>query len=187
MSFVEVFIVFIIVVILIMYIKNYVNSEVEYVKSQKDGRSYLVLSLPDKQKAADYLAEINGDILTLIKHLRAKYPGNKNYERLYKNYDPDAISEGSPESSYTSYSVNKSAMVICIRQTDHSFVDKNILMYVVLHETAHMANETVGHPPEFWKIFKEILDEAINIRIYSKQDFKENPQPYCGITISSHI
>lgn len=187
MSFVELFIIFIISIILIMYINNYVNVEVEYVKSKIDGRSYLVLALPDKQKAADYLAEINRDLLTVIRHLRAKYPNNKNYELLYKNFDPDAVSEGSPESSYTSYSVNKSAMVICIRQSDHSFVDKNVLLYVVLHELGHMACDEVGHTPKFWNIFKDIITEAVVMGVYKKLDFKKNPEAYCGITIESSV
>jgi hypothetical protein len=188
MSFVEIFIIFIIVVMIIMYINNYVNTEVEYVKSKVDGRSYLVLSLPDKQNAADYLAEINGDLQALIKHLRAKYPQNENYQRLYKNFDPDGISEGSPDSSYTSFSVNKSQMTICIRQEgSYEFVDKNIILYVVIHELGHMACSQIGHVPVFWAIFKEILTEAVEIGMYKKEDYKSNPAPYCGISISSSI
>jgi hypothetical protein len=188
MSFVELFIVFIIVVILIMYIHNYVNSEVEYVKSTIDGRSYLVLSLPDKQKAADYIADINRDMMRLIKHLKAKHPEDEDYERLYRNYNPDAISEGSPESNYTSYTVNKSSLVLCIRQTDtHAFVPKNVVLYPVIHEVSHLACNEVGHTPKFWKLFKQILQEAIDIDIYKKQNFKANPQPYCGLILSTSI
>jgi hypothetical protein len=187
MSFVEVFIIFIIVVILIMYIHNYVNSEVEYVKSRIDGRSYLVLSLPDKQEAADYLAEINQDIVKVVKHLRAKHPKDENFERLYKNYDPDAVSEGSPESNYTSYTVNKSSMVICIRQPGNAFVRKNVVLYPVLHELGHIACIEVGHTKKFWEIFKTILIGAMEIGVYEKIDFKKKPEPYCGISISSSI
>lgn len=187
MNFVEVFIVFIILIILAMYINNYINTEVEYVKSKIDSRSYLVLSLPDKQKAADYLADINRDLVKMIKHLRAKYPENPDYERLYQNYDPDNVSEGSPQSSYTSYSVNKSQLVVCLRQTNNDFVEKNILMYVILHELGHFACDEVGHTPKFWKIFKEIIVEAIDIGIYKKVDFKKKPEPYCGIKITSSV
>jgi len=187
MSFVEIFIVFIIVIILVMYVNSYVNAEVEYVTSKIDMRSYLILSLPDKQKAADFLADINKDLIRITKHLRAKYPNNSDYERLYRNFDPNQVSEGSPQSSYTSYSVNKSQLVICLRQTDNIFVEKNTLMYVVLHELGHFACEEIGHTPKFWKIFKEILEEAMAIGLYKKVDFKNNPQPYCGIKITSSI
>lgn len=187
MSFVEIFILFILLVILAMYINSAINAEVEYVKSDIDARSYLVLSLEDKKKAADFLASINKDLIRITKHLLAKYPKNPDYERLYKNFDPNQVSEGSPQSSYTSYSVNKTQLVICLRQTDNKFVEKNVLMYVVLHELGHFACDEVGHTPKFWKIFKDILEEAIAIGIYKKVDFKNNPQPYCGIKISSSI
>lgn len=187
MSFAEMFIVFVIVIILISYIHNYVNAEVEYVKSNVDGRSYLVLSRPDKQKAADYLADINKDLMTVCKHMHARYPNNEDFQRLYKNYNPDAISEGSPDSSYTSYTVNKSSLVICVRQTDYSFVKKNVILYPVLHELGHFACDEIGHTPKFWKIFKEILEDAVVIGIYEKMDFKNKPEAYCGISITSHI
>lgn len=170
-----------------MYINNYVNAEVEYVKSKVDSRSYLVLALPDKQEAADYLALINKDLLKVIRHLRAKYPNNPDFERLYKNFDPNLVSEGSPESSYTSYSVNKSQLVVCLRQTDHTFVDNNVLMYVILHELGHFACAEVGHTPKFWEIFKLIITEAVGMGVYKKVDFKKKPEPYCGIKISSSI
>jgi len=187
MSFVEIFIVFIIIVILAMYISNNMNAEVEYVRSRVDQRTYLVLSLHDKQEAADYLAGINKDLIRITKHLMAKYPDDENYKRLYNNFDPSQVSEGSPQSSYTSYSINKSQLVICIRQTDNKFVRKNIVMYVVLHELGHFACDEIGHTPKFWKIFKNILEEAIAIGLYQKEDFKAKPQPYCGIEITSSV
>lgn len=187
MSFAEIFIVIIIVVILIMYIHNYVSTEVEYVRSKVDGRAYLVLSLPDKQKAADYIADINKSLIKLIKHLRAKFPDNKDYERLYKNYDAHALSEGSPQSSYTSFTTNKSAITACIRHPDSSFVDKNTIMYVLIHELGHMSTSEIGHTKHFWDLFKEMLGEAVEIGIYAKKDYKANPAPYCGIQLSSSV
>ena len=189
MSFVEMFIVFVLVIILVSYINNYVNSEVEYVKSRVDGRSYLVLSLPDKQEAADYLAEINQDLIKLIKHLKAKYPDNEDYDRLYNNYDPDRISEGSPDSSYTSYTVNKRALVVCLRHDDEkkTFVESNVLKYVAIHEINHMSCDEYNHTPKFWALFKHVLNEAVSIGLYTKVDYKAKPAPYCGITLNSSV
>ena len=188
MSFVEFFIIFVIIVIIVCYIHNYVNTEVEYVKSNIDGRLYLVLSLPDKQRAANFLAEINRDLIRLIKHLKAKYPDSEDYDRLYRNYDPDKMSEGTPDSNYTSYTINKSALVICIRQPDtHEFVEKNIVLYPAIHEICHIMTAEIGHTTTFWKNFKEVLTEAINMGVYQKVDFAKNPTPYCGLVLSSHI
>ena len=188
-SFMDFFIVFIIVIILFLYVKSY-YAEVTYVKSNIDSRTYLVRKLHDKQKAADLLASINVDLLKLVKHLVAKYPSNEEVKRLFENFNPNNISEGSAQSGYTSYSVNKGERIIlCIRQKDaeDSFVDKNVIMYVAVHELAHLATESIGHDQRFWDNFKFILQEAVTIGLYKKVDFQNNPQPYCGLKISNSV
>ena len=100
MSFFDVFVIFILIVLALIYIKKH-YAEVEYVESKIDKKKYLVLSLPDKQEAADTLALLNQDMLQIIEHLITKYPDNPAIKRLKKNYDPNIISEGSPYSGYT--------------------------------------------------------------------------------------
>jgi hypothetical protein len=188
MNFAEYFMIFVIVIILVLYTYKSIENEVEYVKSEIDGKLYLVRSLPDKQTAANTLSEINADIINLIKHLLAKYPDDPRFNLLYKNYDPSAISEGTHESGFTSYSVNKGEkLIICIRHTDYSFVEKNVVMYPVIHEIAHLATSEIGHTKTFWNNFKFILSEAIGIGIYQKIDFKSNPTDYCNIQITSSV
>jgi len=187
MSFAELFVIFIMALILVMYIQNHYG-EVEYVKSDIDQRQYLVRKMADKQKAADYLALVNKDLLRLAKHMMAKFPDNDEVQQLYRNYNPDAISEGSVESGYTSYSVNKGEkLILCIRQKDKSFVDRNVIMYVAIHELAHIMTKEVGHTPKFWENFKFLLREAIDIDIYKKVNFNNKPQEYCGIHITNSV
>lgn len=187
MGFAEGFAIFIMVVILIMYIQNHYN-EIEHVVSKVDGRKYIVRKLDDSQQAANLLALVNKDLLGLIYHMMAKYPNNSDVKRLYKNFNPDSISEGSIESGYTSYSVNKGEKIIlCIRQKDNSFVSQNVLMYVAIHELAHLMTEEVGHTDMFWDNFKFLLEEAIGIGIYVKVDFNKAPRDYCGIKITTSV
>lgn len=187
MSFAELFIIFIMTLILVMYIQNHYG-EVEYVRSNVDGRQYLVRKLGDKQEAADYLAKVNNDLSTLVKHMMAKYPSNDDVKRLYKNYSQDSISEGSVESGYTSYSVNKGEkLILCIRQKNKSFVQHNVIMYVAIHELAHIMTKEIGHTPTFWENFKFLLNEAISINLYRKVDFNNKPHEYCGIHITNSI
>ena len=189
MSFLDFFIIFIIVIILFFYIKNY-YAEVIYVKSNVDGRNYLVRKLPDRQKAADYLASVNADLQKLTKHVTAKYPDKPCVKRLFENFNPNNISEGSAQSGYTSYSVNKGErMILCIRQKDaeDSFVDPNVIRYVSNHELAHLATSSIGHDQEFWDNFKFLLTEAMSLGIYKKVDFASSPHAYCGISITSSI
>lgn len=184
--FAEIFVVFIMVVIILMYL-NHHYGEVEYVKAE-DNREYLVRNLDDKQEAADLLASIGKDLKKLVQHMLAKYPDSPDAQMLYKNYNPSSISEGSPDSGYTSYSVNKGEKIIlCIRQKDKKFVEKNTIMYVAIHELGHLMTDEVGHTPKFWKNFKWLLTESIEQQIYKQEDYGEKPQDYCGIKISSTI
>lgn len=186
-SFIEFFVIFIMIVVVLMFIRNYYG-EVEYVKSNLDERYYLVQKLPDREEAADYLADINASLMKLVKHMMAKYPNNKNVEQLYRNYNPDSISEGSIESEYTSYSVNKGEKIIlCIRQTNKSFVEKNVVLYVAIHELGHLMTIEIGHTDTFWFNFKLLLKEAIALGIYYKVNFNERPEDYCGIKITTSI
>lgn len=188
MSAADVVVVSILVLILIVYIKKRYD-EVSYVKSKVDDRVYLVRKLPDAQGAADLLAEVNKSMLTLVHHLMAKFGGsNADVRRLYRNFDPDAISEGGIEHGYTSYSLNKGEkIVLCIRQKDDTFVSKNVVVYVATHELAHLMTLDVGHTEKFWDNFKFILKEAIDIGVYTREDFAKNPKPYCGIQITSSV
>lgn len=186
-SFLDIFVLFVMTIILFAYIRDYYG-EVEYVTSSVDGKSYLVRKLPDRQEAADILARMNENLMKLVRHMRAKYPDNKDVQRMYKNYKPDNLSEGGMEVGYTSYSVNKGEkLVMCVRQKDGSFVKMNVLMYVAIHEMAHLMTKDVGHTPTYWNNFRFLLKESIKISVYSKVDYAEKPHDYCGIKITSSV
>jgi hypothetical protein len=166
---------------------TYANGEVEFVKSSIDGKEYLVRSLPDKKEAANMLAQIIDRFQKLLKHLETTQPEDERTVRIIKNLNVDAISEGSENSSYTSYSVNKGEKVVfCLRSRDknNKLMDINTMMFVALHELAHISSKTVGHDTAFWTNFKWLLENAIQIGIYEKQDFKNKPVEYCGIQIT---
>lgn len=194
LSFVDIFVIIILLLVLVLYLRKQYN-EVEYVKSNYDGRTYLVRKLPDRQQASDLLARVNERLQLLVNHLVAKYGTDdngslgKSLQTLYQKYNPDAISEGGNEHGYTSYSINKGEkIVLCIRQKNtNAFVDINVIVYVAVHELAHIMTTEIGHTPLFWSNFKKILSEAIEIGIYQKQDFANAPQEYCGIRITSSV
>jgi hypothetical protein len=187
-SFTEAFIVFVMVVVIIMYIRQHYG-EVEIVLARTDGRRYIVRKLPDKQRAAELLARINAKLRLLVDHVaETATAGDRDAARLRSNYDPAALSEGGTEIGYTSYSVNKGEkIVMCLRQRDDSFVDENVLVYVAVHELAHLMTEEIGHLPQFWDNFKRLAKEAVAIGVYTPVDFEARPEPYCGISITSSV
>ena len=176
------------IIILCIYIKyESRNSEVIFIQSTIDNRTYLVRNLPDKQDAADLLAKMNKNIGILLQHLNESYPDDIRVQRFNKKFNPDSISESSSSSKYTSYSVNKGEKIIfCIRSRDskNKLIDLNTLMFVSLHEISHVVTKSIGHTQEFWDNFKWILDNSLVTKIYTKHDYRSKPVKYCGIEIT---
>jgi predicted metal-dependent hydrolase len=190
---------FILILLAIYLLSSYVReqfTEVAYVESSVDKRRYLVRNAKDKQQAADLLAKLNQRMEKLIHHVHDTYIDGKDkrlraaVKRLKSNYNPDSISEGTDKSNYTSYSVNKGEKIVfCIRSRDEkeALIDINTIMYVAVHELAHLMTKEVGHTPLFWDNFKLLLEHAVDLNLYKKVDYSKKPVPYCGITISSSI
>ena len=61
---------------------------------------------------------------------------------------------------------------------------KNTIMFVALHELAHTMTQSIGHTEEFWDNFRFLLKEAIAKGIYKYKNYKEEPEAYCGISIT---
>jgi hypothetical protein len=164
------------------------TKEVTTVVSKTDGRNYVVRDVADKDLAVELLADINQTVQKFINRLRTDHPDDVRIKHVEKRFDPDSVSEGSHETGYTSYSVNKGEkIVVCMRQKDNSFVKKNELMYVVIHELAHLSTDEIGHTPTFWENFKFLLNEAVKQGLYTYVNYAVHPSPYCGINISSSI
>ena len=161
------------------------------IKSKIDGNKYYVQkkeSLTDMSETSDHIAKIVNRIKALIEHLKKTYPDDKRTIILEKNFDPTSVLEAPIVKGQTSYSINKGEKImLCLRTRDEheELIELNTMMFVTLHEIAHVCTVSIGHTEEFWENFKWILEEAINIGIYSKQEFSKNPVNYCGITISN--
>jgi hypothetical protein len=175
------------IIVYLLY-DTYVMGSREYVQSGIDGRKYLVRSLPDKQQAADLLAEVSERLQTLVTHMGKSAPNDPRTIRLIRNFNPDKICEGVDSNEYTSYSVNKGEQIVfCIRQKDvaHSLIEINLVAFVGIHELGHLASASIGHNDEFWENFRWLLAESIQIGIYTEQDYKSKPVEYCGTKVTS--
>ena len=183
---------FIVFILIVFYVKNQYYAEVEIVYSKIDNRPYVVKSLPNKQKAADLLAKMNRRLILLVEHMQkndSKFD-QTDVDRLATNFNPDNISEGTDKSNYTSYSINKGEKIIfCLRSRDgmNKLIDLNTIMYVAIHELGHLMTEEIGNPPVFWKNFRILLKEAVELGLYKKVNYAEKPVKYCGINIKSNV
>lgn len=159
-------------------------SKIEKIVSTIDNRDYEVQIKDDSQEAADLIARIRARLELIVKHLIKTYPDEERTQRMRKNFNPDKIKEGIDDPNYTSYSINKGEQIVLCLRTNNKLMDLNTMMFVVLHEMAHVCSISIGHTEEFWSNFKWILEESINIGIYKKQNFKLQNVEYCGMTIT---
>ena len=66
-----------------------------------------------------------------------------------------------------SYTVNKKDMFLCLKDEHGEYYNKNMLLYVAIHELAHVLSKSVGHTDEFYKINDKLLDKATEMGIYN--------------------
>ena len=198
---------YIIAIILCIYFLSTtltIYKESLYVESDIDNNKYLIRSGNKKpeyylKNSANTLAEINKRVKKLISHLDTNYntDQSKNYfiKKLKDNYNQSILSEAAIDKRYTTYTIDKKEMHICLRTRDEyeNLYDINLLMYVILHELAHFCNydengyPIQGHGDEFKDIFKFLIIESIKVGVYEYVDYNVKPQPYCGIMLSKSI
>ena len=184
----------ILISIIFIYFKSY-KTDLVYVESDIDDNNYLVRNTEDKQKAANMLARIKKNIFSLTDYLYSKkdidYKEYKPYiDQLHERIQSVTINESDDSSIYTSYSVNKGEQIVFCLRSKHEkdqLHSLNLVMYVTLHEMAHIACPEYGHTDLFKKIFAFLTKVSTEKGIYKKLDFDKNPQEYCGLMITDSI
>ncbi len=174
--------------VLLVYIYiNYVRKSLHLsrVQSTIDGNKYYVRNLKDKQEAADKLATLSQSLLQLIRSIQSNK--KEGVDRLVERFDPTDITENIPGSMYVAYSVNKGdELSICIREKEtEKFLDQNTVIFVAIHELAHIMTKENGHTETFWLNMKYLLEEAIKIGVYQEIDYSKHPVRYCGMDIDN--
>jgi predicted metal-dependent hydrolase len=188
-----IFIIFIFIILYFILNNVYKYDNLVKIKSPIDNDYYWVRDKNDKIKAANMLANIKINMKKLVNHLQQnknKFPENMSYIRdLVLRTKKINIMETPQDEKYTSYTINKGEKIVfCLRsKLLDNIHDMNTLMYVVIHEMAHVGCPEYGHTPLFKKIFKFLLQQGIVIGIYEPIDYRINPQNYCGMTISEYL
>ena len=77
---------------------------------------------------------------------------------------------------------------MCLRDPHTQQIhDDNTIMYVAIHEAAHVVCTEVGHTKTFQKHLIRLLKEAIRRGIYKDVNYNKQPAPYCGIRIYERV
>lgn len=183
-----------VVLLIIFYIIDRSNKkDVTYVKSTIDGNTYLVRNTKDKQEGANRLALIKKRCDELINHIKndTSLMEQDEFKILTERYTSKQteFSEKDKLSNYTSYTENKGdRIVFCMRQRNDNedLIDLNTMMFVAIHEVAHIMTKDIGHHKDFWSNFKKLLKVSVDIGIYESEDYKATPRSYCGMEINSN-
>jgi hypothetical protein len=186
-------IILIFISIYLIYRNFYTNDNLVYEKASLDNSSYWVRDTSDKSIAANMLAQIKINMIKLINYLKDnkdKFPDYMSYiSDMVKRTRVINIMETPADEKYTSYTINKGEKIVfCLRSKILNTIhDMNTLMYVVIHELAHVGCPEYGHTPLFRKIFKFLLERSAEIGIYTPIDYRYKPQDYCGMTINEYL
>lgn len=186
-------IVIVLVAIIIYLVYSIKNTGL--VHAEFDGQIYMVQEHKDKNKAVDLLIKLKDDLgIVAQKSLdRAKQENNKPYIEyitiITKKLNTVFIREVEKDSPYTSYSVNKGEeLVFCLRNKEtFEFYDYNKILYVAVHEIAHIGCPEVGHTKLFFELNRYLLETAQQIGLYSYNDYNTIPEEYCGIQIYTNV
>lgn len=186
-------VIFCIILFIILYfsITYYNNRNHTYVKAD-DGNEYRVQITEDNKESANLLSDAITRVKTLLDHLKKSESQDIRTKTLLSRFNPNNITENDPQemkSGVTSYTVNKGEkIVVCLRQRNNNFVEINTLMYVIIHELAHICDLTSEqHDEKFWTNFEWLLEHAVNIGIYNYVDYSKDQEPYCGMNITSNV
>jgi len=182
----------IIAFVIFMGLKIYSESDAFNLKciiSDVDGERYCVRERSTMQLAADLLANVTQKMKDLVEYTAKKFPDDDRVHRLVQKFNPTKISETLPTSEYTAYSENKGEkLAFCLNKQKNGskLIDINTLTFVAIHEMAHIMTVSEGHKQEFWQNFKFLLEQAKAANIYQPIDYKNNPEPYCGMEINDN-
>ena len=182
----------IILIILYLYLNK---SNLKYIESGKTGTKYLVQNNKYKKETAELLEKIIVNMYKLKKYLVKNIDKFHDFNIYIKQLDEKlneertTIYENKEKSDLTSYSVNKGEeIVFCLKSKKSDKNHKiNTIMYVAIHEMAHLGCPEIGHTPLFNKIFKFFLQEAVKINLYIYKNYSDEPIEYCGMVLTTNI
>jgi hypothetical protein len=179
--------------IFLIALKMYYDSDefnLRCIVSTVDGKKYCVRERNNIQNASNLLARTTEKLEYLVENVGQRYPDRENVQKLVKNFNPTTIKETLPTSEYTAYTENKGEKIaFCLnkkKKDNDNLIDSNTLMFVAIHEIAHIMTTSVGHTEEFWNNFKFLLENAVELKIYTPVDYKKEPEGYCGMDITDN-
>jgi hypothetical protein len=133
-----------------------------------------------KDIVARKLQEVEGKLHDLLARGPQDCP---KFERIRERWNGklyETAEEDHPEETLA-YSVDKGKSIhICVLDTNGNVAETNAMLFVAIHELAHVAEIKWGHGPSFFKTMQYLLEVADALGIYTYQDHATNHVSLCG-------
>ena len=183
------------IIIIFIYILYFIKKNRLTLVEANNNVKFMVYNDKNKVESANLLATLVDRMYKLRNNLINNKKNYKEYEQyidlLEKNFNNERtyIYENIPDSDLTSFTINKGEdLGFCLkRKITGKFHTINLLMYVAIHEMAHMACPETGHGELFKKVFLFLTEKAIDMGLYIKINYEINNVEYCGMILSSSI
>lgn len=142
----------------------------------QSGKEYYVLDSPQKQYVADMLDKVSHKIEKLVELLPSD---NAIHTKFSGTLEESAPMMGQ---KFMGYTVNKGQRIaLCVEPK----TDENTLMFIAIHELAHVMTDEYDHNEQFWNNMKTLLKIAEENGLYTYYDYSKEPVEFCGKRIES--
>jgi hypothetical protein len=183
------------IIIIFIYILYFIKKNRLTLVEANNNVKFMVYNDKNKVESANLLATLVDRMYKLRNNLINNKKNYQEYEQyidlLEKNFNNERtyIYENIPDSDLTSFTINKGEELgFCLKsKITGKFHNINLLMYVAIHEMAHMACPETGHGELFKRVFMFLTEKAIDMGLYTKINYEINNVEYCGMILSSSI
>ena len=108
-------------------------------------------------------------------------PTQEDANRMFERFKSTKFNETPTKDSSAAYVVNKGQELrVCLKGEDD-----NDIMFVLLHELAHIMSKSYGHNEEFKNNMDFLVKLAAELGIYKPVDYSKTPINYCGTKITN--
>ena len=182
---------FILILIIILVLYFYVFNDNRILVEAYDNNKYLVVKAEDKnllKQKADTLAKLKKVALTLANKMKTnKIPTAEVANRLYTRLNKIKFTEPKMGDESTAYTLNKDQEIsIClIDKITLKIIEFELLVFVLLHELAHVMSVGLGHGEEFQRFFSFIVKLAIKLGLWKDLKFEKENKDICGTMVTT--
>ena len=124
---------------------------------------------------------------TFFKRKREKFNDGVIIHKIKNLFKDIGVKKDVPVSSGNeSYTTSKEKITLCLKDKSGKYYNDNMLVYVSLHELAHLLTPDYeqnyeNHGPKFINTFSKLLKIAEGKKLYNPNIKK--PSEYCGLTL----